>query len=103
MMEQLAPFGRSNPRPAFLLEAVRLAAAPRRVGSTGVHLQLTFGRGPRMARGIAFKMGDLEPQLRVGMEFDVIVEPKVDEFNGRQKVDLVVVDLGRSDGETFTE
>ncbi len=54
-----------------------------------------------MARGIAFKMGALEPQLPVGVDLNLVVEPKVDCFNGMMKVDLVVWDVARCDQEPF--
>jgi single-stranded-DNA-specific exonuclease len=104
-LEKLAPFGRGNPRPLFLVENVRLNAPPRRVGSTGSHMQLTIEqdgpRGRRAGRCICFKMGDLAPQLPVGTELNLVVEPKIDRWNGREKVDLIVVDLARCDGEPF--
>jgi single-stranded-DNA-specific exonuclease len=105
-LEKLEPFGRGNPQPRFLIENVRLTAPPRRVGSTGAHLQLTIASGPpgrpqRVARCIAFKMGPLEPQLPVGVELNLIVEPKIDCFNGHTKVDLVLVDLAKCDQEPF--
>ena len=48
---------------------------------------------PHMARCIGWRMGDLEPQLPVGTEVSLVVEPKVDEWQGRERVDLQVVDL----------
>ncbi|MGN6371058.1 MAG: DHHA1 domain-containing protein [Phycisphaerae bacterium] len=98
-LEKLEPFGRGNPTPRFLVENVRLTAPPRRVGSTGAHLQLTVARGNRVARCIAFKMGDLEPQLPVGTDLHLVVEPKIDCFNGHTRVDLVVCDIARCDNE----
>ncbi|MCL2646461.1 MAG: single-stranded-DNA-specific exonuclease RecJ [Phycisphaerales bacterium] len=100
-MESLAPFGRGNPRPQFLLENAKLTAPPRRVGATGTHLQLTICQGKRAGRCIAFKMGAIEPELVVGMELNLVVEPKVAYWNGRSSVDLVVVDLARADGEAL--
>lgn len=100
-LERLEPFGRGNPRPRFLLENVRLAAPPRRVGATGAHLQLTVSSPPNLARCIAFKMGDLEPQLPVGSDLHLVVEPKIDTFNNITKVDLVLIDLARCSNEPF--
>jgi single-stranded-DNA-specific exonuclease len=100
-LERLAPFGRGNPRPRFLLEGVRLTAPPRRVGSTGAHVQMTIGKNGRVGRAIAFKMGAIAEQLRVGEELNLVVEPKVDVFNGREKVDLVICDVARCSGEAF--
>ncbi len=101
VMEKLEPFGRGNPQPRFLVERVRLTAPPRRVGATGAHLQLTVARPPHVVRCIAFKMGELAEQLPVGTEVDLIVEPRVDVWQGRGRVDLVVVDVARCDEEAF--
>jgi single-stranded-DNA-specific exonuclease len=99
MLEKLEPFGRGNPQPRFLVENVRLSAPPRRVGATGAHLQLTVSRPPNVARCIAFRMGDIEPELPVGTEVNLIVEPRVDEWQGRVRVDLVVVDIAKCNEE----
>jgi single-stranded-DNA-specific exonuclease len=101
MMEKLAPFGRGNPQPRFLLENMRLVAPPRRVGATGAHLQLTLGHEGKVIRAIAFKMGELAPQLLVGADLNLVVEPKIDHFNGTAKVDLIVADIARCDQEPF--
>jgi single-stranded-DNA-specific exonuclease len=104
LIEKLEPFGRGNPRPRFLIENVRLTAPPRRVGATGAHLQLTVSRADPVLnaqRCIAFKMGDLEPQLPVGTDLNLIVEPRVECWEGRHRVDLVVIDLARCNDEPF--
>jgi single-stranded-DNA-specific exonuclease len=99
LLEKLEPFGRGNPQPRFLVEHVRLSAPPRRVGATGAHLQLTVSRPPNVARCIAFRMGDIEPELPVGTEVNLIVEPRVEEWQGRARVDLVVVDIAKCNDE----
>jgi len=99
LLDQLEPFGRGNPRPRFLIEHVRLSAPPRRVGATGAHLQLTVSRPPNVARCIAFRMGEIEPELPVGTEVSLIVEPRMDEWQGRSRVDLVVVDIAKCNDE----
>jgi single-stranded-DNA-specific exonuclease len=99
LIEKLEPFGRGNPRPHFLVQGVRLTAPPRRVGQTGAHLQLTVAKSPHVIRCIAFKMGELEPQLPVGTDLNLIVEPKIDCWEGRTRVDLSVVDVARCDDE----
>ncbi len=99
LMEKLEPFGRGNPQPRFLVEEVRLNAPPRRVGATGAHLQLTVAQGPHLVRCIAFGMGELEPQLQVGANLNLIVEPRVDYWEGRARVDLQIVDVARCDDQ----
>ena len=53
------------------------------------------------AYGIAFRMGELEPQLPVGTDLNLVVEPRVDCWEGRTRVDLVVVDVARCSDEPF--
>ena len=101
-LEKMAPFGRGNPQPRFEVRGVRLTAPPRRVGATGAHLQLTVGHSSRVVRCIAFGMGELGPQMQVGMELNLIVEPKMDEYNGVERVEMMVVDVARGDGEQWT-
>jgi single-stranded-DNA-specific exonuclease len=101
LLEKLEPFGRGNPQPRFLLQNVRLTAPPRRVGATGAHLQLTVTRAPHMQRCIAFRMGELEPQLPVGTELNLVVEPRVNVWEGRERVELQVVDIARCDEEAL--
>ena len=98
-VERLEPFGRGNPRPRFLVERVRLSAPPRRVGAMGADLQLTVSRPPNVARCIAFKMGEIEPELPVGTDVNLIVEPRVKEWHGRSQVDLQVVDIAKCNEE----
>ncbi len=97
-LENLAPFGCGNPRPKFLIAGARLATAPRRMGAAGGHLQLQLRIGTQTARAVAFRMGLLEPYLPVGLEIDLVVEPRIDTYKGRTRLDLHVVDLRRSDG-----
>jgi len=100
-IEKLAPFGRGNPSPRFVLQGVKIAAPPRRVGAAGSHLQLNFSQNRSFARGIAFKMGVLEPHLPVGSELHVVTEVKLDSWNGQERVDLVLQDVARATGEAF--
>ena len=95
MIEKLEPFGRGNPHPRFLVEGVRLTAPPRRVGATGSHLQLTVSRAPHVARCIGFKLGAFEPQLPVGSELNLVVEPRINHWQGRQSVDLQIIDIAK--------
>jgi hypothetical protein len=60
-------------------------------------------RAPHVVKCIAFRMGELEPQLPVGTDLNLVVEPKVDCWEGRERVDLVVVDVAKCSEEAFVE
>ena len=53
-LDLLGPFGEGNPKPVFATKGVRLAAAPRRCGSTNEHLQfvITDNSGDHPLRGL---------------------------------------------------
>ena len=102
-LERFEPYGRGNPHPRFVIRRARLAAPPRRVGATGAHMQVQIKSEGVVARGIAFKMGDAAPAMQVGMELDLVVEPKLDTYGGRPKVDLMIVDIARSDGQPMVQ
>ncbi len=102
-LENMAPFGCGNPRPKFLISQSRLIGSPRRMGSSGSHLQLQITLGRQTVRAVAFQMGSLAPALTAGMELDVVVEPHLNDFNGRRSVDFHVADIRRSDGRELAE
>ena len=92
-LKRLGPFGHGNRRPLLFLHDVELAAAPRRVGKTGDHLQLYVRQGQTRMKCIVFNAGAMCDQLQVGMSIDLAAEPQVNEFNGRTSVELAVKDL----------
>ncbi|MGC8551250.1 MAG: single-stranded-DNA-specific exonuclease RecJ [Phycisphaerae bacterium] len=94
-LDRMAPFGHGNPRPRFVLTRATIARPPRIV--KGSHLQLHFAADGCQLRGIAWRMGELEPCLAAGVQVDVLVEPHLDAYNGMPRVDLHVVDIARSD------
>ncbi len=94
---RLAPFGRDNPRPAVRVEAVTVAAPPRAIGSNGRHLaiQLRSGEGTqrRLLRSVWFGGGEHAAQLAAGMTLDMVIEPKLNTFNGATSVEGEIRDV----------
>jgi len=94
---ELAPFGRSNPRPTLRLAGVRLDEAPRQMGAQGRHLMMRVRddvNGQRQVmRGVWWNRGALANDLAVGMHLDMVVEPKINHFNGRTSVEVEVKDV----------
>jgi single-stranded-DNA-specific exonuclease len=92
-MRRLGPFGHGNRKPLLCCRDVTLAAAPRRVGKTGEHLQLFVKQGHTSMKCIAFGAGNLLEKLQPGLKINLAVEPQINEFNGYRSVELTVKDL----------
>jgi single-stranded-DNA-specific exonuclease len=92
-MDRLGPFGHGNPKPLLCLQNVAVAAAPRRCGKDGDHLQLMVRQGHRTIKCIAFRSGELLDRLGPGAALDLAVVPALNEFNGRTSVELEIKDI----------
>ena len=94
-LKRLGPFGHGNPRPVLCCRGLEVVAPPRRVGSSGDHLQLLVRQGPQgqPIKCIAFGYGPLFDRLTPGTRIDLAVEPSINEYNGRRSVELEVKDV----------
>lgn len=79
-LEALEPLGFANPRPVYVVRGARLGSATLTKG--GEHLMMTFEVDGRTQKAIAFGFGDAMDDLDPGMTLDVVIEPKIEEFNG---------------------
>lgn len=88
-LDQMRPFGEANPEPA--LATVNLVIHEiRTVGQEGNHLKLTLTDGARFVPAIAFRMGALYENLDRGDRIDVVYNPSLNRWNGREALQLVV-------------
>ncbi|MEM1212735.1 MAG: single-stranded-DNA-specific exonuclease RecJ [Planctomycetota bacterium] len=93
-IQQLAPFGRSNPAPRFLFQDVRLAAEPRVIGRTGTHLKLTLEQHGTTLQALGFGMAqDGHSPYHAGQRLDLLAEPTLNTWNGQTTVELRLHDL----------
>ncbi len=92
-IEQLEPFGISNPRPVLVTERVRLLGEPRLVGERKNHVQVRFGQGNAICRGIAWNMASRMKDLAPGTVCSVAFSPGINEWNGRREVQLEIKDF----------
>ncbi len=91
-LDRLAPFGEGNPRPRLATPTVELVEPPRTVGRNGAHLQFTVRQQGTYRKAIAFGCGPQADALGQHREIQVAFEPLINEWNGRRKVDLRVID-----------
>jgi len=90
----LAPFGKANPSPILCVRDVRLAQPAQRIGASGGHLRLLFGRSQqRMVQAVGFRMGHLADDLPAGSRLDVVFAPSISTYLGYPRMDLHVKDL----------
>jgi single-stranded-DNA-specific exonuclease len=98
-LAMLAPFGRGNDAPRLLSRGVEVRSA-RPVGD-GSHLKLELADRDGTVRGaIAFGMADRAPQAGVD-RIDIVYQPVVSSWNGRERVELQVADLAPSEPARF--
>ena len=94
-LKRLGPFGHGNPKPLLCCRGLEVVAPPRRVGTSGDHLQILVRQEPsaRPMKCIAFGYGPLFDRLTPGTVIDLAVEASVNEYNGYRNVELEVKDV----------
>jgi single-stranded-DNA-specific exonuclease len=92
-LEMLGPYGEGNPKPVFATKGVRLAAAPRRCGSTNDHLQFAITDNTATIRCVGFRMGGLEKKLIDNEYFNLAYEAQLNRYNGNTTVEFIAVDI----------
>lgn len=101
-LSSLAPFGRENPEPRFLLRDVLVSGTPRTFGQTGSHVMFdTEQQGARLRikfwRG-AEVLTQNKIHLAHGTRLDLVVTPGIDTWNGNRRVEAVLHDLAIHEG-----
>ena len=92
-IETLAPFGCGNPRPVLCSSGVRLAEPPKRMGGGERHLSLKLVQDRVTMRGVGFGHGDWADELaQVNAPLDIAYRAVINDFRGRQTVEVQLVD-----------
>ena len=92
-MLALGPFGTGNPKPVLATDWLSLVEEPRCVGKNGDHVQLVLADGATSMRAIAFRAAEHLPLLKAHRRCRVAFEPIINEFKGRRRVELQIVDF----------
>jgi single-stranded-DNA-specific exonuclease len=91
---RLEPFGRENPEPVFVTRGA-MVLDPRRMGREGA----TFGMHVRLPgttvplKAVWFRNGGWAERLSTGDEVDIAYTPRINEWNGRVSVELMLHDI----------
>ncbi len=88
-LQVLAPFGRGNPHPAFLLRGARPVAPANLFGADRRHLE--FFLAPRI-RAIWWSGAAHADRIKMDRPVDLLVQPKIDAFRGVDRLQLEVID-----------
>lgn len=97
-LAQLGPFGRANPSPTILVQGARLTRPAENFGAQGAHLSLFARADGCEMRFVAWNWGARAQRFPAGSRVDLLVEPKLNVWNGRRRVEPVVRDVAPSDG-----
>ena len=92
-IEMLAPFGCGNPRPVLCATGVQLAEPPKRIGGGERHLSLKLVQHGVNMRAVGFGFGDAADELSaLTAPLDIAYRPVINDFGGRQRVEVQLVD-----------
>lgn len=91
-LEKLEPFGLGNPRPVFLTTNIRLLSH-RLVGRENKHLQLKFSNGTSEIKGVIFNHDIDMKKILSGSNYDIVYQPGINFWNGKNWIDLRVMDI----------
>jgi single-stranded-DNA-specific exonuclease len=89
-IQQLAPFGRGNPSPAFLSQRTEVIDC-RTMGNGAEHLRLKLKQGGTVWDGVGFRLGgylsEISPQL------DIVYNLEIDRWGDKERLRLNIVDF----------
>lgn len=90
-LRHLEPFGMGNPGPVLVSRDVRLASAPRRIGTDGLKFSLatTSGSLDALGWGLAARAGEFKPDVRV----DIAYRLEMNEYRGDRTLQANLLDV----------
>jgi single-stranded-DNA-specific exonuclease len=92
-IETMAPFGCGNPRPILCATGVTVAEPPKKIGGGERHLSVRLTQHRTSLRAVGFGLGDrIEELEQCSGPLDIAYRPVINEFRGRQSVELQLVD-----------
>lgn len=100
---RMEPFGEGNPVPQLIIRSLILREV-RTVGSNGRHLKISLNDPPTRINleGIAFGSGDADDWLQTGDTIDLLFALEINEWQGRESVQLNIGDIHLSSkGDEF--
>ncbi len=91
---RMAPFGPGNQNPLFVSRKVKDTGMAKNYGE---HLSLNFFTGAGVVGGMAFFQGQHLEEVKQGKLFDICYHIDLTEFNGKERLQLRIVDMKLAD------
>lgn len=97
MIEKMEPFGMGNPTPIFSMNSVELEKDYKKFcGNNKQHLRISGYKNELKINGIGFSMSEYYRNIGEPNKVDLAFVPKVNEWQGRKNIQLMVKDLRES-------
>jgi len=93
IIKQMEPFGPNNLKPIFCSRDCTCTSQTRAVGNGNKNLQLFIKSKNKIYKGIAFGKEDLVNKIKESKGFDILYSIENNNWNGKDKLQLVIVDL----------
>ncbi len=92
-LRRLAPFGKGNPEPVFVVRRARVAGRPKLMGRDSAHLSFALKQQSGAIRVVAFRQAKLYDLAASGAPLDLAVTPVVNEWRGMRTPEFRLVDM----------
>ena len=93
----LEPFGAENPVPCFLSQGVQFQEV-KQIGKQKNHVRFRVRQGSGRIEGVGFGLAEVFDSVEVATEtFDIAYEINLNTWNGREKLEIKLVDLRLAD------
>ncbi|MFV8826849.1 single-stranded-DNA-specific exonuclease RecJ [Alkalihalobacterium sp. APHAB7] len=99
-LDELAPYGVSNPIPKVMIEDVSIGQI-RRIGSDENHLKVLFEQDGTTLDGIGFQLGYIHPEINPAAKVSAVGTVSVNEWNGHCKPQLFIEDVQVNEWQLF--
>ena len=92
-LEEIGPFGASNPRPVFAATKVDVSGKPKKMGEGERHLDLRVRHYGTTLRAVAFGQGEWADEIaEVDGPISICFAPVINRFRGRENVEMHLID-----------
>ncbi|MDS9471297.1 single-stranded-DNA-specific exonuclease RecJ [Sporosarcina pasteurii] len=99
-LDLLRPFGMDFEKPTYLIENIS-AASIRKIGAARNHLKVELTDGTEKLDAIGFGLGELADHISPGIQFSIVGDLQINEWNGNKKPQLLVEDIHSNEWQLF--